>query len=151
MIKGTSQTFKFKIPCSIHNIVEARIVFWQDDYNGPSIDKPLPIIKTKEWCYCSNCNKTITNCDCSDNDFCEIYVTLSFDETLRFTEFRKAYVQAILSLDNGKSWATKQTMFTVYPVYGDTGAGGIDIPIPEPSDNGYIILDGEGVVNNNGN
>lgn len=83
-------------------------------------------------------------CSCQHNP-CEIFVKLSSSETLQFTETKKAYVQAVVDLDSGESYATKPTMFTVYPIYGNEGAGGIDIPIPGPSEDGYIILDAESI------
>lgn len=128
MIKGTSQGFKFKTPCNFDDIEVLRISFWQDDYYGPSSTRPLPIIKNKSQCFPDPDNSN------------ELRVTLCPEETLRFSENRKAYVQLVVKPYSGESFASYETMFTVYPVYDDKTAGDIEEPTPVYGD--VVILDG---------
>ena len=125
MIKGTSQSFRFKTPCNFDDIEVLSIVFWQDDYYGPSSTRPLPIIKNKSQCF-------------PDPDSPNrLRVTLSPEETSRFSEDRKAYVQLDAKPYSGESFASFETMFTIYP---NKTVGDIEESTPVYGD--VVILDG---------
>ena len=128
MIRGTNAQFKFKLPYNYSDLNIVKIVFWQPGNTGPSSDRPLPIIKILEQC---------KMCD----DPCELSVTLTQEETLRFSDKSKAYVQLRASALDGNTFASKQEQLTVYPVYDDTVLD--EEFLPTPGDDGWIILDGD--------
>ena len=127
MIRGTNAQFVFKLPYNFNQLSSAKVMFWQTDYNGPSASRPLPIIKILPQCSQSN----------NTNELC---VTLNQEETLRFKDDRKAYVQLRAVTKDGIPIASKQRMITVEPV-GDDSVLDDDV-IPTPEYNGYIYLDG---------
>lgn len=126
MIRGTTACFKFKLPYAAELVSSVKIVFWQDNNNGPSESRPLPITKIKTQCFWETGAK-------------EISVNLSPEETLRFSDQRKGYVQ-LTGTVNGTKFASHQEMFTVYPVRDEDVSDG-DI-LPTPGNDGVIILDG---------
>lgn len=126
MIKGTTTQFRFYIPCDFSAIEYMSITFWQEGYYGPADNRRLPIIKEKAQCTTLNSPRTVC-------------VTLNREETLRFSEDRKAYVQFRATASDGTSYATKKREITVYPVYDDSL---IEDVAPTPDFDGYIILDG---------
>lgn len=126
MIRGTTACFKFKMPYDYAQVSSVKIVFWQDHNNGPSESRPLPITKIKSQCFETN----IRN---------ELGVNLTPEETLRFSDERKAYVQ-LTGVANGLRFASHQQTFTVYPVRDEDISE--DNIIPTPDSTGLIILDG---------
>lgn len=128
MIRGTTAQFKFDLPYKYSEIELAKIVFWQIDNNGPSSDRPLPIVKVLEQCS-------------AGTDEYELRVTLSPEETLRFSDKRKAYVQFSGTSLDGYRFAGDQEEITVYPIYDDSILG--DVVTPTPTYDGLIILDGQ--------
>ena len=128
MIRGTTDTFKFKLPCSCEEIKTVKIVFWQDGNDGPSEERPLPIVKV------------IDNC-LMDPSAKEIAVVLSQEETLRFSDKRKGKVQFRAYSNSGSCFASKQELFTVYPLRDDDVLG--DVVLPTPDNGDIVILDGE--------
>ena len=134
MIRGTAQPFKFKIPCNFSEISKATIVFWQENYYGPDTTRPLPIIKVLSQCRQGNSPQ-------------ELLVTLNKEETLRFTDKRKAYVQINAEVIDGLPFGNKPEMITVYPVYDDSILDDNIIPTPSPDDDGSIVvLDGSTII-----
>lgn len=130
MIRGTTAQFKFLLPYDRDDVAEATIVFWQDGNNG-TISHPLPIYKSLVDCVTKNNPR-------------EIYVTLEKDETLRFSEKRKAYVQLTASTVEGTDFGSRKQLITVYPVYDDSILDDDIIPTPGgDGENGWIILDGK--------
>lgn len=127
MIRGTSAQFKFKLPYNATELYVVKIVFWQEHNNGPSNDRPLPIVKV------------LSQCDFT-NDPMELSVTLNQEETLRFSDKRKAYVQLWGRTIDGVPVSTKERPISVYPIYDDTIVG--DDVIPTPSEDEWVILDG---------
>lgn len=132
MIRGTTAQFKFRMPYSIKDISVIKITFWQENYDGPSKIRPLPIIKSK-----SQCVQNIFNN--------EILVCLDSEETLRFKDDRKAYVQLQGKTVSGSKFGSKKGLITVYPVYDDSILDDNITPTPTPEDNGLIILDGNAI------
>ena len=127
MIRGTTAYFKFIMPYDYNQLASATVRFWQPGNNGPSSDRPLPIIKTLAQCAPTNVNN-------------ELSISLNSEETRRFSDKRKGCVQMSATLVEGGRFACLEQLFTVYPLYGDdVGDEGIQ---PTPDSNGLIILDG---------
>lgn len=75
MIRGTTAQFKFKLPYSKDELEWITIKFWQPNNS----DTSLPITKYK-----SNCSELVSH---------EICVSLSANETAKFSDKYKAMVQ----------------------------------------------------------
>lgn len=131
MVRGTTAQFQFKLPYNYSDLSLAKIVFWQPGNDGPNEMRPLPIVKILDQCSASD-------------DPNEIYITLTEEETLRFSEKSKAYVQLKAKCIDGNTFASKKEIITVYPVYDDSVLE--DEILPTPSDDGWIILDGSIVL-----
>lgn len=127
MIRGATTQFNFVLPRKVVDIASVKIVFWQESYFGPAIDRKLPI------------TKVLGQCSMTD-DPNELTVILNQEETLRFIEDRKAYVQIKAVATDGLSYTGKKRAFTVYPVYDDNILGDEVIPTPDPD--GLIFFDG---------
>lgn len=126
MVRGTTAQFKFNLPYDYNDLKLVKITFWQPGNNGPASDRPLPIIKTLSQCSQSNVPS-------------ELLVSLTQEETLRFGDQRKAYVQLRAESKDGYVFASKQETLTVYPLYDDSVLG--DFVTPTPGDDDYIFLD----------
>ena len=133
MIRGTTAQFKFKLPYDISELSVVKIIFWQENYSGPDKSRPLPILKVLSQCSQGNSTK-------------ELLVSLNKEETLRFADDRKAYVQLQAKPKEGSGFASKKTMITVYPVYDDSVLDDDIIPTPIPDSDGLVILDGSTIV-----
>lgn len=131
MIRGTNQEFRFKLSCDFGQLATVRVKFWQENNNGPTNSRPLPIIKIKSQCVQG-----------SEPNVCS--VTLNQEETLRFSDARKAKVQLRGITYDGRPVATKEQLFDVYPVGDDTIIEGEVTPTPTYDD--LIILDGENII-----
>jgi hypothetical protein len=131
MIRGTNQEFRFKLSCAFGELARVSVVFWQDNNNGPASYRPLPIIKSKAQC-----------APCDDVNQCS--VTLNQEETLRFSERRKAKVQLRGVTYDGRPIATLEHLIKVYPVHDDSILDGDIIPTPTYED--LIILDGQNIL-----
>jgi hypothetical protein len=131
MIRGTNAQFIFKLPYNFNQLGSAKVMFWQNDNDGPSMSRPLPIIKILPQCSQSK----------EPNELC---VTLNQEETLRFVETRKAYVQLRAVTVDGIPIASKQKTITVEPAYDDSVFD--DDIIPTPEYDGYIYLDGQTIL-----
>lgn len=129
VVRGTTAEFKFNIPCDFENLHAVKITFWQH-HNKGTVDHPLPIIKAK------------VNCIVKTNPR-EIYVSLTQEETLRFKDDRKGYVQFKASSIDGLVFGSKEEAFTVYAAYDNSMIE--EDPLPTPIDD-VLILDG-GEVN----
>ena len=133
MIRGTNAQFKFKLPYNFLELDKVKITFWQPNNNGPDSNRPLPIVKVLEQCSGTN----IPN---------ELSVTLNQEETLRFVEDHKAYVQLRATTIDGIPIASREKLITVYPVYDDSILD--DEILPTPDYDGWIFLDGQNIVDN---
>lgn len=128
MIRGTTAQFKFKLPYNFAELETAQVIFWQSNNNGPAKNRPLPIVKVL-----SQCQET--------DDPKELCVTLTQEETLRFSDKYRAYTQLRAMGPESQSFASKATMITVYPIYGDDILGEDPVPTPTEPDR-RVILDG---------
>lgn len=125
MIRGTTAQFKFKIPYSFDDIASVNVIFWQRGNNGPAEDRSLPI------------KKFINDCEWSEEKK-EVTITLQPEETARFIDERKAYVQLSATTKSGIRFASPQQEITVYPIYNDSIWGDV---VPPSENNGVMILD----------
>jgi hypothetical protein len=104
MIRGTTAQFKFQLPYSMGQLQWITIHFWQP--GNPS--KDLPICKNKAHCNESNPQ--------------EICVSLTAEETKRFTDRYKAKVQLRaqpIAVLGGPVFGSKPQLITVYPMPDD--------------------------------
>lgn len=129
MIRGTTAQFKFKVPYPKNELQWVTMKFWQPGNNG-TLEAPLPIIKKK------------THCEGAD-DSTDLYVSLSADETLRFTSKFKARVQLRAQHNSGFVFASKEEVIPVYPISDDLVQDPI---IPDGLDDGWIVLDGQEII-----
>ena len=129
MIRGTTAQFKFKLPYKFANLGVVKITFWQPGNDGPDAYRPLPIVKTLE------------QCTRGQTEY-ELLVILNKEETLRFSDERKAYTQLRAKAIDGTAFASKQETVTVYPVYDDSVLEDEILPTPSPDADGIVILDG---------
>ena len=131
MIRGTNAQFKFRLPYNFSELKTVKITFWQPENSGPDASRPLPIVKILE--------------QCSQSDVAnELCVTLNQEETLRFVDDRKAYVQLRAATIDGIPIASREKMITVYPVYDDSILD--DEILPTPDYDGWIFLDGSTIA-----
>lgn len=131
MIRGTNAEFRWKLPYDFSELELVKITFWQDNNSGPSDSRPLPILKVKEQCHQGD----------KSNELC---VTLNQEETLRFTDKRKAKVQLRATTTTGVPFGSHEQLITVYPVYDDSILD--DTILPTPSYDGLILLDGQNII-----
>jgi hypothetical protein len=130
MIRGTTAGFKFKLPYTKQDLLWVTIKFWQPGNKGTSL-APLPITKKKEQCL-------------ETQDAYEICVSLTPEETLRFSDQSKAVVQLRAQTYDGVTFASKETLVSVYPIHDDIITD--DPTFPEADNTGVIILDGQSIA-----
>ena len=130
MIRGTTNVFKFKLPCSCSDVKSVKIIFLQDGNKGPSADRPLPITKVLGQCSLVEEKK-------------EIVVILNQEESLRFSDTKRGKVQIRIYTHAGTCFGSKSTLFPVYPLDDDSILG--DEVLPTPGYDGFVILDGESI------
>lgn len=127
MIRGTSAPFTFKMPIKGSEVADVEIKFWQRNNSGTS-DIPLPIKITKDdW----GGARLILN-----NNSNELGIILAPEQTLVFSEKRKASVQGIITDTDGFKYGIKETLIDVDPLYKDSEATSSD------EDDSIVILDG---------
>jgi hypothetical protein len=130
MIRGADAQFNFNIPYPCSDLEFVKIVFWQPENKGLSADRPLPIMKVLEQCFTTDKPKQLS-------------VILDREETLRFSDKRKAYTQLRGTTKDGITFGSKQTIITVYPTLDDSLLDDLTLPTPT---NDYIYFDGESVT-----
>ena len=69
--------------------------------------------------------------------------SLTAEETFRFSDTRKAYLQLRAQSQDGTVFGTKPQAITVYPMNDDFSE---DSTLPTPDENGWIIFDGGTIV-----
>lgn len=130
MIRGATVSFRFELPRKFEEFKSIQVTFWQNENNGPSLVRPLPIIKVKEQCAPN-----------ASGDEC--YVKLSAEETLRFSDERKGYVQFQGISMEGLSYPSKAREFTVYPNRHNNVLE--DEVVPTITVDDLIVLDGNDI------
>lgn len=129
MIRGTTAQFKFKLPYTKAELLWVTIKFWQA--GNPSSNLPI--------------TKKLVHCDALD-DSTELSVSLTADETMRFSEKYKAKVQLRAQhTESGTVFGTRPQLITVYPMHDDILEE--DSMMPAQNDEGWIVLDGESILN----
>lgn len=106
LIRGADTQFVFDIPCNCTDVASAKVTFWQPENNGPDEFHLLPITRTIN---------ELTSAMIAEKKF---KVVLTKEETLRFSDKRKAYVQIAITKTvsaGGACIPSKQEMITVYP------------------------------------
>ena len=131
MIRGANAEFRFNLPYNFSDLDRVKITFWQDMYAGPSNERPLPVVKVLEQCR-------------QGSNPHELSITLNQEETLRFTDKRKAKAQLRATTKTGIPFASKEQLIPVYPVKDDSILD--DEMLPTPDLDGWIYLDGENIV-----
>lgn len=129
MVRGTTAQFKFKLPYMKSELQLVTIKFWQPGNEGTP-RAPLPIIKK------------LTHCDAPE-DSTELYVSLTAEETSRFSDRLKAKVQLRALHESGTIIGTKQNMITVYPMDDDVLDNDPELPTEQDS---WVVLDGDVIV-----
>ncbi len=129
MIRGTTAQFRFKMPYTFEQLDWATVKFWQEGNNGTPA-APLPITKKL-----GQCTET--------DDPHELCVSLTSEETMRFSDKRKAKVQLRAHAD-GSTFASRETLITVYPINDDIVTD--DPELPAENDEGWVVLDGSAVI-----
>ena len=132
MIRGTNQEFRFNLSCNFADLKTVKVTFWQENYYGPETWRPLPIIKIKPQCLPV------------EDEAKQCSVVLNQEETLRFTDKRKAKVQLRGITEDGRPIATLEHLIKVYPVKDDSILDGDIVPTPTYED--LIILDGQNIL-----
>ena len=128
MIRGTNAQFKFKLPYEKSELAWATIKFWQPG----NMSSYLPITKKLE------------HCETTDNPT-ELCVSLTAEETKRFSEKYKAKVQMRAQhAINGTVFGNRPKLVTVYPMNDEILEE--DPMMPAENEDGWIILDGEAIV-----
>ena len=120
MIRGTTAQFKFKLPYKVDELESAKITFWQ-----PGNDTTLPIVKEK------------SDCSVADADPYCLCVSLTSEETKRFSDKLKARVQ-LRAQHGNTTFASRQQLVTVYPINDEI----VDPEIPA-AQSGFVIFDGD--------
>lgn len=128
MIRGTTAAFKFKLPYPKDELTWATIKFWQP--NNPN--QLLPI------------TKAMIHCDSTD-DPQELRVSLTAEETKRFSDKYKAKVQfRSQHAVSGTVFGCKPQTITVYPMGDDIIEE--DPALPPANEEALIVLDGDVIV-----
>lgn len=137
MIRGTTAPFKFDVPYAFDEIDKIIATFWQKHNKG--IGNPLPIKKM----YIKDQSHN-DGFAAPDNMSKEVHVSLNPEETLRFSDKEKAYVQIQVYYGGARnvSVASVPQKVTVYPVFNDD-APIIDIEPSEIIDDIHILDSGE--------
>ena len=128
MIRGTTAQFKFKLPYSRTEIQMATIRFWQSNNTNN-----LPIVKTLD-------SERLDDCFISE-DSKELCVSLTAEETSRFSDKYKAKVQLRAQNVDGTIFGSRPQVVTVYPMPDDI----IDPTLPPANEEGWIVFDGDTV------
>jgi hypothetical protein len=150
MIRGTTATFKFKMPHQLQYIDQASVTFWQDGYYGiPGSELPKSINYTPR----ATC-ETLPEDD-PYRTSTDLIVILGGSQTKAFTDKLKARVQMKASNveytdENGikvaaSTFGSRPELFTVYPMDNGIIDGIYGEDMPEAS-NGYVILSGGNIV-----
>lgn len=128
MIRGTTAEYIFKLPYKKEELKWVTIKFWQPG----NTSKYLPI------------TKKLQNCDAPD-DSTNLCVSLTAEETMRFSEKYKAKVQLRgQHSESGTVFGNRTQLITVYPMSDELLEE--DPMMPAKNEEGWVILDGDVVM-----
>lgn len=138
MIRGTTAPFKFEVPYDTSTISAIVATFNQKHWRGTDVAR-LPIEKwyTASWVAQEDGSMKLTETRNDGFAFSptnprEIQTNLTEEETLRFSDKEKAYMQIRVQFDIDGGTVTRASLpqkITVYPVLNDSQIGP-----PTPSD-----------------
>lgn len=129
MIRGTTAQFKFKLPYTKEELNWATIKFWQSGNTNTLL----------------SITKKLEHCD-APNDSKELCVSLTADETARFSDKYKAKVQLRAQhAQSGTIFGSRTQLITVYPILDEILEEEEPI-MPPANEEGWIVLDGETVT-----
>ena len=131
MIRGTTAQFNFKLPCTKGDLIWVTVKFWQQGNSGTP-EAPLPIKKTRDHCV-------------GELDANEVCISLTAEETARFSDKIKAQVQFRAQRMDGTVFGNKTRYITVYPMRDDILDDDIPI-IPEANEEALIVFDAGTVI-----
>jgi hypothetical protein len=131
MVRGASAEFKFNLTCDFEDLDIAEVTFWQNGNYGPASNRPLPI------------QKVLAQCEQGDHAR-QLKVTLNQEETLRFSDKRKACTQLKGKTKGGTPVVSQEHMVIVYPVKNDSILD--DEVLPTPAWDGFVYLDGGYII-----
>ena len=129
MVRGTTARFKFTLPYMKSELQWVTIKFWQPGNVGTT-RAPLPIIKE------------LTHCD-SPEGSTELYVSLTAEETSRFSDRLKAKVQLRARHQGGTVIGTRAKLIPVYEMDDDILNNNHEWPIEQDE---WVVLDGDVIV-----
>ena len=133
MIRGGSIGFRFALPCQCQDLKSIKFICGQTNNGGPSADRPLPIVKA------------LYQCQMVENPPCLI-VRLNQEETLRFSDKLKAYVQLRAETNDGSPIVCRKHYINVYPVEDDSILDeDVILPTPTPGQE-WVRLDGAPII-----
>ncbi len=138
MIRGTTAPFKFNVPYAWPDICAIEATFTQKKDDGSQ----LAIVKEYDTRWGESINPGGFAPD--ENNPNIIYVILDPEETLQFSDKRKAQVQVKVYCPKKGTVANKPVRFTVYPINNDNIFE--DPGEPMPGDNSVRILDAGEIV-----
>ena len=128
MIRGTNTQFKFKLPYPKEELMWVTIKFWQPRNTNMY----------------SSIMKNLEHCD-SPQGSTDLYVSLTADETMRFSEKYKGEVQLRGQHKySGTIFGNISALFTVYPM--DDDMIDKDPMMPIENEDGWIIFDGDTIA-----
>lgn len=114
MIRGTTEQFKFQMPYEFGKLCWIEVTFWQPGHSGTEI-APLPFKKvydkrdgsTRDDGFAPEGNELTSK---------TVIISLTDEETRRFTDKCKGYVQVMALCDKEDiKFGSKPTTFIVYP------------------------------------
>jgi hypothetical protein len=114
------------MPYNFDELILAEVRFWQDGNKG-TVERPLPIVKSLNQCECGKHPR-------------QLFTFLTEEETLRFSNTKKAWVQMRATPRDGNTFGCLETPIPVYPYNGDEPLG--DVVFPTPDENDVVFLDG---------
>jgi hypothetical protein len=131
MIRGTTQPFKFTLPCKNTELAWVMVHFSQ-----PSNPMLTPIIKTLD-----NCGPRDESNQLDGSNVLSVSLT-SYD-TAQFSDRYKAKMQMLAKPVNGVEFGVSEYLITVYPMPDDIiEADGV----PVIQTGAWIVLDGKSIV-----
>ncbi len=150
MIRGTTAPFKFEVPYDAGTITTMVVTFSQKHWQGTNTAK-LPLEKWYIASWTTQEDGGMKLVETRNDGFAfsetnpkEIQTSLTEEETLRFSDKEKAYMQIRVQFDIDGGHVTRASLpqkITVYPVLTD---GQIGAPTPsEKIDDIYIYDAGE--------
>lgn len=147
MIRGTTAPFKFEVPYDTSTISAIVVTFSQKHWNGTAT-AALPLEKWYLASWMTQEDGSVKLVETRNDGFAfsetnpkEIQTTLTEEETLRFSDKEKAYMQIRVQFDIDGGQVTRASLpqkITVHPVLNDSQIG---TPTPSETIDDLYIFD----------